>query len=161
MPLCPPSKRKPAPDAKYQPGDILLFRRSGYQNSKMYKIVFILETWKVKKEHYRYLEIMCWPDQKRRTRSDIEETTEYKMKTMWGRDWEELGMDDLGFLALFGSPAALIEGIIEKGAFKRKNEKSLQQAKERVRMLEERVQSLEIARGLLEERYADIDTESS
>lgn len=166
MPASPRSKRKPAGDkAKYQSGDILVFKRDLEYvkgTERQYKIIFILEVWKVKKVHYRFLELMSWSGRERGWhKPEITEATEYKMINSWGGEWESIKEgEDLGFLAQFGSPAALVEDIVTGERFEGKLQCTIEQARKRLALLEERDQALQKAKQLLEERYVDIDTES-
>lgn len=151
-------RKKPAPpSALYKPGDILLFK-SEMDKECAYKILFILEVWKVKSIHYRIITIQQWNG--RWGNPEIIEQTEYKLTHCWGRQWQEVDRD-LGFLCTNGSHVSIIESLICNGNFKQKIEKRLREAKKRVASLEERLQALDRAKELLEARYERIDPKST
>lgn len=144
-------KRKLAPDALYKPGEILLFRRRGAK-SYAYKVVFIVDVYKIKAIRYQVIEMQKWNPQQLWGPPSVEDLTEYRLTTQWGEKWEKVEYD-LGFLVVNGSPVTLVEDLFKNDKLKKKRQKKLEAARKRVIALEQEIGIIDEAQALLEARY--------
>ena len=119
-----PIERKSPKDPQHQKGDILVFKRIRDLGSPIeYHLVFFLDAWYVKTNHYQILTLSQWRNSAALDRMEVVELSENMFSRWYGnRSWygKPIALEDLGFLVVCGHPREVVKRALKSSQLLRK-----------------------------------------
>lgn len=159
--------RRPAPDAEYQPGNILTLRETvnwrynGQSEPRIaYYIIVFLDVWKIRATHYSTLILhQDWYRGEWHYYFDIRSEGQLK-KHYINRPNVEVLEKDLKFLVLNGSPLTMVQNFL-RDKIDIRLDKELEKAQKTLKEVTNRIQLISnVKKILLEESDDRADSES-
>jgi hypothetical protein len=119
-----PIERKLPKDPQHQKGDILVFKCvRDYRSRTEYHLVFFLDAWYVKTNHYQILTLSQWRNSTALDRIEVIELSESIFNRWYGnKSWygKPIALEDLGFLVVCGHPREVVKRALKSSQFLRK-----------------------------------------
>ncbi len=142
--------RKPAPEAEFQPGNILLTKRINshhlaYPVYGGYTVFLFLEVWKIKAIHYRVLVLQQGWIRSWHFSFHTMSEGQFKKNFLSG---QEVAERDLEFLVLFGDPQSFVQSYLKESVEIKLN-KDLLGNKKALAETEARIQNIKDVKQML------------